>query len=102
MVCTEHLAHRFTIIHGGFNMSESIFQKLEAKVDCALEAMELLRMQIEEQEEKNKALQADNAALKHKQSEWEHHLTALLRKLEGADLNPGKLETSDIEIFEAA
>lgn len=83
-------------------MSESIFQQLEAKVDCALEAIELLRLEIEEQEDKNQVLQAENAALRQKQSEWEHHLGDLLRKLEGADLNSGKFESSKMEHFEPA
>lgn len=73
-------------------MSQSIFQKLEAKVDAALEAIELLRLQLEEQEEQNQTLMSDNAALKHKQSEWEQDLSSILRKLEGANLHFGKAE----------
>ncbi len=84
------------------NMSHSVFQKLEEKVDAALEAIELLRLQLEDQEEHNKALQADNATLKHKQAEWEQELSLLLRKLESADLNPGKLESHKIERLEPA
>lgn len=74
-------------------MSQSIFQKLEARVDAALETIELLRLQLEEQEEHNKALLVDNTALKNKQMEWEQDLATLLRKLEGADLRFGKTET---------
>jgi cell division protein ZapB len=82
-------------------MSQSIFHKLEARVDAALETIELLRLQLEDQEEHNKTLLTENANLKNKQIEWEHDLATLLRKLEGADLRFGKTEASKTEELEA-
>lgn len=83
-------------------MSESIFHKLESKVDAALETIELLRLQLEELEEHNKTLLLDNTTLKGNQLEWEQDLAALLHKLEGADLRFGKTEIRKTEQFEAA
>ena len=83
-------------------MSQSIFQKLEARVDAALETIELLRLQLEDQEEHHQALLAENTSLKNKQLEWEQDLTTLLRKLEGADLRFGKVEALQAEAFETA
>jgi cell division protein ZapB len=80
-------------------MSNQIFVELEAKIDQALETLELLRLQIEESEEKNQILQADNLALKNKQGQWEHSLTSLLRKLETSDLSSGSLETAKVKSY---
>ncbi len=81
-------------------MSSQLLQQLEDKIDSAIEIIELLHIQIEELEEKNRALHADNAALKNRQTQWEQNLASLLRKLEGADLSPINLETSKMERFE--
>jgi FtsZ-binding cell division protein ZapB len=83
-------------------MSHSVFEKLEEKVDAALEAIELLRLQLEDQEELNNNLLTENAGLKTKHNAWEQELASLLRKLENADLNPGKLESHKVEHLEPA
>ncbi len=83
-------------------MSHSVFEKLEQKVDAALEAIELLRLQLEDQEEHNKTLHNENTALKAKQNAWEQELASLLRKLENADLNPVKIESHSVEHLEPA
>lgn len=81
-------------------MSNPIFQKLEEKIDLAMETIELLRLQLEEFDEKNQTLQAENTSLKTRQSQWENSLSSLLRKLEGADLTSGSLETTKMEMYE--
>lgn len=73
-------------------MSSELLQKLEQKVDNAIETIELFRLQVEELEnqvkqlEEQKArLQADNAALNEKHKTWERNLTMMLKKLEGIE-----------------
>lgn len=81
-------------------MSDVLFEKLEDKIDQALETIELLRLQVEEYEEKNMALQSDNSALKSRQTQWENSLSTLLRKLEASDITAGSLETPKVELYE--
>lgn len=76
-------------------MSNPLLQNLEEKINNTLEVIELLRLQVEEFEEKNNQLTAENLALKNRQTEWEHNLTAMLRKLDDAHLQPQKRETSN-------
>jgi len=80
-------------------MSNQLLQKLEEKIDSAIEVIELLHMQIEELQAVNKDLLAENAALKNRQSQWEQNLTSLLRKLEEADLNP-TMDSDKIDFYE--
>ena len=62
-------------------------QKLEAKINEVIEAVELLHLQVEESEQANTRLQRDNTELKQQQNEWEQTVIGLLGKLE-------KLQTS--------
>lgn len=80
-------------------MSSPLFQQLEIKVEQALETIELLRLQLEESEERYATLEADNAALKNRQMHWENSLAALLHKLEGADLS-SSVEAQQAGAFE--
>ena len=50
-------------------MADQLFQHLESKVSEALELIELLRMQVEEYQDKNASLEAECKAYKTKQSE---------------------------------
>lgn len=79
-------------------MSHDLLVKLEVKIDDLLDTLEILRLQVSDLEEKNLKLQADNAALKTRQSEWEQSLTTLLSKLD--DINPNTDQAEKIENFE--
>lgn len=88
-------------------MSDRLLEQLEAKINNAIEAIELLRLQVEELEEKNEelekknqALQNDNTSLKGRQSDWEHSLTSLLGKLDNASIGKEGGETRKVEHFE--
>jgi cell division protein ZapB len=80
-------------------MSIQLLEQLEEKVDKAIEVIELLRLQVEELEEKKLALQNENTGLKSRQTQWEHSLASLLTKLDGASLNTDKLDARTVERF---
>ena len=77
-------------------MSLEVFEKLEAKVQQAIDTITLLQMEIEELKEKNNALAQDvqnaqhgreelereNNHLKEQQSGWQVRLQALLGRME--------------------
>ena len=79
-------------------MSHDLLVKLEVKIDDLLDTLEILRLQVSDLEEKNLKLQADNTALKTRQSDWEQSLTTLLSKLE--DVNPSDEQAEAVERFE--
>lgn len=66
-------------------MSSQLLQELEAKVMQAVETIELLRLQVEELEQKNAKLQDDNNVLKDKHEVWEKTLHTMLNKLSDVD-----------------
>jgi len=66
-------------------MSSQLLQQLEAKVEQTVETIELLRLQIEELEQKNTKLQDDNNVLKDKHEVWEKTLYTMLHKLSGIE-----------------
>jgi len=66
-------------------MSSQLLQELEAKVMQAVETIELLRLQVEELEQKNSRLQDDNNVLKDKHEVWEKTLHTMLNKLSDVD-----------------
>lgn len=66
-------------------MSSELLQKLEEKIDNAVETIELLRLQAEELEEKNSRLNNENTALKNKQAAWEQNLATMLEKLDAIE-----------------
>lgn len=85
-------------------MSQQILEQLEEKIDQAIEVIQLMRMQVEELEEKTATLQhegttlhRDNAALKNKQVLWEHSLSTLLNKLEGVTVASNKSALRSVE-----
>ncbi|AVE57421.1 MULTISPECIES: septal ring assembly protein ZapB [Citrobacter] len=77
-------------------MSLEVFEKLEAKVQQAIDTITLLQMEIEELKEKNNSLAQDvqsaqhqreelereNSHLKEQQSGWQDRLQALLGRME--------------------
>lgn len=77
-------------------MSLEVFEKLEAKVQQAIDTITLLQMEIEELKEKNNTLAQDvqsaqqsreelereNSQLKEQQSGWQDRLQALLGRME--------------------
>lgn len=62
-------------------MSSELLQRLEDKIDNALETIELLRLQNEELEEKYSRLLNENNMLKSEQAAWGQNLTTMLEKL---------------------
>ncbi|ACR70920.1 cell division protein ZapB [Edwardsiella ictaluri] len=76
-------------------MSFEVFEKLEAKVQQAIDTITLLQMEIEELKEKNNQLNQEvqqaasnregllreNEQLKHEQEAWQERLRALLGKM---------------------
>ncbi|AIX75269.1 MAG: cell division protein ZapB [Mixta calida] len=77
-------------------MSFEVFEKLEAKVQQAIDTITLLQMEIEELKEQNntlkhevqqasgnsEALVRENQQLKEEQTQWQDRLRALLGKME--------------------
>ncbi|EPF12657.1 MULTISPECIES: septal ring assembly protein ZapB [Cedecea] len=77
-------------------MSFEVFEKLEAKVQQAVDTITLLQMEIEELKEKNNSLAQEvqqaqsnqeelvreNGSLKEQQHVWQERLHALLGKME--------------------
>ncbi|MDR0805306.1 MAG: cell division protein ZapB [Enterobacteriaceae bacterium] len=77
-------------------MSFEVFEKLEAKVQQAIDTITLLQMEIEELKDKNNALVRDlesaangreslvneNAQLKQEQQVWQERLRLLLGKMD--------------------
>ncbi|MTD38170.1 septal ring assembly protein ZapB [Erwinia sp. CPCC 100877] len=77
-------------------MSFEVFEKLEAKVQQAIDTITLLQMEIEELKEKNnnlsqevqqaqgnrEALEQENARLKEQQTVWQDRLQSLLGKMD--------------------
>ncbi|EHW8675809.1 septal ring assembly protein ZapB [Salmonella enterica subsp. enterica serovar Newport] len=77
-------------------MSLEVFEKLEAKVQQAIDTITLLQMEIEELKEKNNSLtqevqsaqhqreelERENNSLKEQQSGWHERLQALLGRME--------------------
>jgi cell division protein ZapB len=72
-------------------MATTILEKLEEKIDISIETIELLRLQLEEAEEKIANLEEKNFILKNRQTEWEQNLSQMLQKLEIA--NPSTVVT---------
>lgn len=72
-------------------MSIEIFNQLEQKVTSAVEALELMKMEVEE-------LREENTRLKQEQEDWSQRLTALLGKLNEVDVEgsetPAQQQTS--------
>lgn len=77
-------------------MSSELLQRLEDKIDNAIETIELLRLQTEELEDKHARLLNENAALKNKQATWEQNLTTMLEKLDAIEPKDTKQHSSTV------
>ena len=77
-------------------MSSQLLEQLEAKIDETVETIEIMRLQIEELEEKNIKLQDDNNVLKDKHEVWERTLHSMLNKLNSVE-NVAQNATQDNE-----
>lgn len=69
-------------------MSHELLNLLEKKVEHALEVIELLRLQIDELEEENITLKAD-------QEKWRHDLMMLIKRFDHFETNQ---ETEDLVV----
>lgn len=74
-------------------MSTNLLNKLEKKVEHTVEVIELLRLQIEELEE-------ENAALKAEQEKWRADLTALLQRFDDIEVDQDADEYEEEETLE--
>ncbi|BEU01564.1 cell division protein ZapB [Agarivorans sp. OAG1] len=63
-------------------MSFDVLEKLEAKVQVAVDSIELLRMEIDELKEQNSKLNDENGRLVQEQQAWQERLKALLGRIE--------------------
>ncbi|GDY27669.1 cell division protein ZapB [Agarivorans sp. Toyoura001] len=63
-------------------MSFDVLEKLEAKVQVAVDSIELLRMEIDELKEQNSQLNDENGRLLQEQQAWQERLKALLGRIE--------------------
>lgn len=79
-------------------MSSELLQKLEDKIDNAVETIELLRLQNEELEEKNSRLNNENTALKNKQAAWEQNLANMLEKLDAIEPKEQRQNVSSMAV----
>ncbi len=71
-------------------MSTNLLNKLEKKVEHTVEVIELLRLQIEELEE-------ENAALKAEQEKWRADLSALLQRFDDIEVDQETDEYEELE-----
>ncbi|HSH49290.1 MAG TPA: cell division protein ZapB [Halomonas sp.] len=67
-------------------MSIELFNQLEQKVTGAVEALELMKMEVEE-------LREENARLKQEREDWGQRLTSLLGKFNEVDVNEADTAT---------
>jgi cell division protein ZapB len=67
-------------------MTIEILQRLEDKIDNALETIELLRLQLEDVENKREKLIAENQVLQNKHASWEQNLVTMLEKLDSIEI----------------
>jgi len=63
-------------------MSFEVLEKLEAKIQVAVDSIELLRMEIDELKEQDSKLNDENSRLLQEQQAWQERLKALLGRIE--------------------
>ncbi|EDM68406.1 hypothetical protein PE36_16454 [Moritella sp. PE36] len=66
----------------GEKMNFDVLDKLESKVQTAVDTITLLQMELEELKEENNQLLADNSELKSQQDVWQDRLRSLLGKMD--------------------
>jgi cell division protein ZapB len=79
-------------------MSVELLQRLEEKIDNAVETIELLRLQIEELEDKHAKLNNENSSLKNKHISWEQNLTVMLEKLDTVEPESAEVKQKEAVI----
>jgi len=67
-------------------MANEILQRLEDRIDNAVETIELLRLQLEDAESKREKLIAENLILQNKNASWEQNLVTMLEKLDAIEI----------------
>jgi len=63
-------------------MNFDVLDKLENKVQTAVDTISLLQMELEELKEENAQLQSSNTELKSEQEAWQERLRSLLGKMD--------------------
>jgi len=77
----------------GEKMNFDVLDKLESKVQTAVDTITLLQMELEELKEENDQLLANNTELKSQQDVWQDRLRSLLGRMD---------EVQDLEELEEA
>lgn len=80
-------------------MTDEILNRLGDQIDQTIEAIEFMRLEIEELrdanktlEEKNQSLESDFAILKSKHNSWEQNLSVMLDKLDRSSSKSNTVE----------
>jgi cell division protein ZapB len=71
-------------------MTKDLLLKLEQKVEHAVEVIELLRLQLDELEQENRALKVEH-------DKWRSDLTAMINRLEGIDTTSNSSSEENFE-----
>jgi len=66
----------------GEKMNFDVLDKLESKVQTAVDTISLLQMELEELKEENTELLASNSELKGQQDVWQERLRSLLGRMD--------------------
>jgi cell division protein ZapB len=66
----------------GEKMNFDVLDKLESKVQTAVDTISLLQMELEELKEENNLLVANNSELKSQQDVWQDRLRSLLGRMD--------------------
>ncbi len=66
----------------GEKMNFDVLDKLESKVQTAVDTISLLQMELEELKEENNQLLANNSELKDQQDVWQDRLRSLLGRMD--------------------
>lgn len=66
-------------------MSFELLEELEAKIQAAVENIELLRMEIDDLKEQNSKLSDENNRLNQEQQAWQERLRSLLGRMNNID-----------------
>ncbi|PSJ42826.1 cell division protein ZapB [Zobellella taiwanensis] len=68
-------------------MSFDVLEKLEAKIQAAVDTISLLQMEVEELKEQNGRLGDENQQLKQQHDAWQERLKVLLGKIDQVEEN---------------
>ncbi|WMC10305.1 cell division protein ZapB [Oceanimonas pelagia] len=68
-------------------MSFDVLEKLEAKIQTAVDTISLLQMEVDELKEQNGKLDDENQQLRQQHQAWQERLQALLGKIDQVEEN---------------